>query len=242
MNNKYRKSITLIILGVIFLTILGCSWNSGSGETNRESTTFEREGVESASVNLRMGAGDLSIQGGSDSLVDAAFIYDVPDWKPMVDYSISGDQANLWIEQPSDLNLGLDDHQYQWDLQVNPDVQIDFDIKFGAGQGNLDFSQVSLTSFDMEVGVGDIDIDLTGNRALDVSGNIRGGVGALTIHLPEEMGAKVNVHGGLGNVNTSGLTLTGEGYVNDAYDDSTPTVNLDIEGGLGSIELIVGKS
>jgi hypothetical protein len=242
MNNKYRKTTTLIILGVIFLTILSCSWNSRSGEANRESTSFEREGVESASVNLRMGAGDLSIQGGSDSLVDAEFIYDEQDWKPLVDYSVSGDQANLWIEQPSNLDLSLDGYQYQWNLQVNPDVRLDFNIKFGAGQGNLDFSQVSLTSFDMEVGVGDVDIDLTGNRALDVNGNIRGGVGALTIFLPEEVGAKVNVRGGLGNVNTSGLTQSGDGFVNDAYDDSVPAVNLDIEGGLGSIELIVGNS
>jgi hypothetical protein len=56
------------------------------------------------------------------------------------------------------------------------------------------------------------------------------------------MGAKVNVHGGLGNVSTTGLTQTRDGFVNDAYDDSAATLNLEIEGGLGSIELIVEKS
>jgi hypothetical protein len=47
----------------------------------------------------------------------------------------------------------------------------------------------------------------------------------------------VDVEGGLGNVNASGLKKDGSTYVNDAYDDSEVTLRIDIEGGVGNVNL-----
>jgi hypothetical protein len=45
--------------------------------------------------------------------------------------------------------------------------------------------------------------------------------------------------GGLGEINTEDLQREGEAYVNDAYGDSDVTLDVDIRGGVGQINLEV---
>jgi hypothetical protein len=231
----------LLIVTIFFLATISCLLTSQAGEIQQESQTIDLDGAQDVGVSLRMGAGDLSIQGGSQTLLDAVFTYNVEDRKPIVDYSVSGDRGSLSIEQPDVKNLSIEDYRYEWNLRFTQDVPIDLDVILGAGSGKLNFSQISLTNLDLEVGAGDMEIDLTGGREVDLDGNIRGGVGKLTILLPNEVGVIVNINGGLGNINTNGLTLTGDRYVNDSYGDTSVTIRLVIEGGIGEIELRVGN-
>ena len=48
---------------------------------------------------------------------------------------------------------------------------------------------------------------------------------------------RVDVAGGLGEVQAEGLSRDGDAYVNDAYGKSEATLNVDIEGGVGLIRL-----
>jgi hypothetical protein len=45
--------------------------------------------------------------------------------------------------------------------------------------------------------------------------------------------------GGLGKINAKGLNRAGDSYVNDAYGDSDVTLKVDVEGGVGQINLKV---
>jgi predicted membrane protein len=70
---------------------------------------------------------------------------------------------------------------------------------------------------------------------LDVS--MRGGVGRATVTLPSDVGVRVDVTGGIGQVNATALTREDDAYVNEAYDGGEATLSLDIEGGAGEINL-----
>ena len=207
----------------------------------QDSTTIPLDGAEAISVDLRMGAGEMTVASGSEMLMDADFTYNVPDWEPTIDYSISGGQGTLYVEQPDVQNLGLDNYRYEWDLRFNPDVLLDMDINLGAGKSKLDFSQLAVTDIQLQIGAGDVEIDLTGSRQNDLVGSVRGGVGRLTIFLPEEIGVFVSVRGGIGSVDTGTLMQTENGYINETLGDSEATITLDIEGGVGEIEFRVGQ-
>jgi hypothetical protein len=237
MSKKNKIIQILLTMGILFAVIISCTWTTRVGKLQQEANTIGLDGVETVDVNLRMGAGELSIQGGTESLLDANFSYNVEDWKPLTDYAVSGIQATLWIEQPEVQNLGLSNYRYEWDLRFNQDVLFDFDIRMGAGKGRFDFSQLALSSLNLEVGAGDVEIDLTGDRNVDLDGDIQGGVGKLTILLPEDIGVKVYINGGLGSINTDALTQAADGYVNSSYGESSTSITLDIEGGVGDIEL-----
>ena len=50
---------------------------------------------------------------------------------------------------------------------------------------------------------------------------------------------RARAEGGLGKINTEGLTKEGNAYVNEAYGDTDVTLNVDVEGGVGEINLKV---
>jgi hypothetical protein len=53
------------------------------------------------------------------------------------------------------------------------------------------------------------------------------------------VGVRVRAEGGLGKINAEGFRREGEAYVNDAYGDSDVSLDVDVRGGVGSINLEV---
>jgi hypothetical protein len=82
-------------------------------------------------------------------------------------------------------------------------------------------------------------VDLTGDYTQDFDASIQGGVGEATVLLPSAVGVKANAEGGLGKINAKGLKREGDSYVNDAYGNSSVTLSVDVQGGVGQINLEV---
>lgn len=55
------------------------------------------------------------------------------------------------------------------------------------------------------------------------------------------MGVKVNSDTGLVALSASGLTKNGNTYTNDAYDMAEYTLTLDLQAGVGSVNLVVAE-
>jgi len=239
MNVKRSNLINLLAFAVLALSIGACRWTSQVGELRTDSHSIDLRDAKSVTANLKMGAGELAIGGGADALVEADFTYNVAAWKPVVDYSVSGERGQLSIEQPEVQNWGAGSYRYEWDLHFNDGVPMDLNVALGAGKSLLDMRHLSLTKFDLKMGAGDVELDLRGEREQDLDVTIRGGVGKVSVRLPKDVGVRVKVTGGLGAVNTEGLRRDGDAYVNEVYGESDVTLYLDIEGGVGEINLEV---
>ena len=107
----------------------------------------------------------------------------------------------------------------------------------GAGQGNLNFRGVPLTRLELNLGAGQVDVDLTGDRKADLTADIEGGVGQANIRLPRNVGVIAHASGGIGSISVHGLKHEGDSYENDAYGKSPATIHLKVEGGIGEIVL-----
>ena len=57
--------------------------------------------------------------------------------------------------------------------------------------------------------------------------------------LPSEVGARVRAEGNLGKINAEGLDKEGDSYVNGAYGDSDVSLDVEVQGGVGEINLEV---
>jgi hypothetical protein len=189
-----------------------------------------------------MGAGELTVGGGANDLMEANFTYNVERWQPEVSYEVNGNQGNLTVRQPEAREIGRlpGEYRYEWEINFREDVALDMRVALGAGQSTLDLGELSLTAFDLDAGAGECTLDLTGDWERDLEADISAGVGRLDIQLPENAGARVTVSGGLGQVNAAGLQRDGDAYVNDAYGTSDVTLTIDIEGGVGEVDLSVG--
>lgn len=228
---SFVPAMALIALG-------GCDIsNAPTGPTEHESKSVDLDKSEMARVNLKMGAGNLNIKGGSSKLVEADFTYNVPSWEPEFRYTNTGVRGDLLIEQPhSGRHHGSTN--YTWDLRFNNDIPVDLTVNFGAGNADLNLGSMSLRSVDIEMGVGELKLDLRGNPKRSYDVRIRGGVGEATVHLPKDVGIEADAQGGIGGIRASGLHKEEGRYINDALANANTKIHLNIRGGIGNINLI----
>jgi hypothetical protein len=207
----------------------------------RQSESVDLENAQSVVAELRMGAGELNLTGGADALMEADFSYNVSEWEPGVSYDLSGETGELTVEQgSSDEGVRLGGAaRNEWEVRLNDEVPTELHVEMGAGESDLDLDSLTLTGLDLQMGAGKTTVDLTGDYGQDLDASIQGGVGEATVLLPSEVGVRARAEGGLGKINAEGLQREGDSYVNDAYGNSDVTLDVDVQGGVGAINLEV---
>jgi hypothetical protein len=222
---------------VSLLIMAGCTEDFGPpGPSRTETRSVDLDNSELVRAELKMGAGELHVRGGSPKLMDAEFTFNRPMMRPSVHYDASGFRGHLSVEEPS--NVHHVNSNYRWDLRFNDDKPLDLIVNFGAGEGRLDVGELRLRSLEIHMGVGELRVDLRGMPKNDYDVSIHGGVGEATIYLPEGVGIVAEAHGGIGGINARGLEKRDDRYVNDAYGHSKTTVRLEVHGGIGAINLV----
>jgi hypothetical protein len=239
-------TLKLALLGALAMiaVLSGCTTGDGYRlrATQTESRTVELGGAKSVQAELKMGAGDLKISGGSASLMNATFKYNVPEWKPEVSYTVEGADGRLEVAQPGHTHTSTGGVKYSWDLHLSNNVPMELSVEMGAGNSELNLSGISLTSLTLQVGAGNADVDLTGDWKHNLTVSIQGGVGQASIQLPQEVGVRANVRGGIGSISAPGFKKDGDSYVNDAYGKSPVSIDLNVQGGIGQVNLkLVGN-
>lgn len=226
-----------LLLPTLFLT--GCMMDTvRTGPTEHEARAIERNGAERANVDLRMNAGELRVSGGASNLMSADFTYNVASWKPDVQYRVSSGRGDLTVEQPKSSEAHLGNARNEWDLRLSNDIPTELSVHFGAGQARLDLGDLLLRNIIIEMGVGELKLDLRGNPRHDYDVKVSGGVGEATIYLPANVGLYATATGGIGGIKTQGLRQEGSHWINDAYQAAKVQVRVDVSGGVGAINLI----
>jgi hypothetical protein len=227
------------VAAVSLLSLTGCVEIDSGGPPRTDTQSVELDKSELVNVDLKMGAGELTVQGGSTKLMEGEFRYNRSRMKPEVRYDSTGFRGHLIIEQPSHgAHIGNSD--YRWDVRLNDEKPIDLEVNFGAGEGRLNVGSLTLRSLDVHMGVGQLRIDLRGTPKNDYNVSVHGGVGEATIYLPSGVGVIADAKGGIGGVNASHLEKRDDRYVNEEYGHAKTTIRLDVRGGIGAINLIGG--
>lgn len=205
---------------------------------HHEVRTVMRQDAKSVNASVQAGAGEVNISGGSSNLLDADFDFGDSYSNPKVDYNVASGVGRLTISQDSEDAHFVSSHN-DWNLRFSSDVPLELKVDMGAGQGRLHLRNVLLTRLDLNMGAGQVDVDLTGDRQKDLDADIEGGVGQATIRLPKNVGVIVHATGGIGTVSAHGFKHDGDEYTNDAYGKTPATINLKVQGGVGEISLIL---
>lgn len=196
--------------------------------------------AESTQVSVALGVGKLTVTGGAEGLLDARFEYNISDWKPEVSYEVKEGLGRLTIEQPSTV-VGAtwpSNVRYEWDLKLSDKVPMDLDIEIGVGKLDLDTRGMNLRYLKVNAGLGEGRIDLSGTTT-DLTADVEAGIGKLKLLLPSDIGVSVQASGGVGRVRTKGLANDGEAWTNDGWVKSKVSLNVNIEGGIGEVEIEV---
>jgi hypothetical protein len=241
-RSTFQTNRLLSALVLLVVLLAGCGYKLRVGEVRTESQSVELGDTRSVQVEINLGAGDLAVTGGGEKLLEADFTYNVAELKPQVKYT----DGTLVLWQPENGGLpdlrGITDFRNEWDLRLNDQVSMDLMVEIGAGASELRLAGLSLTGLDITLGAGGSMIDLSGGWTRDLNVTINAGAGDITVRLPGGIGARVKVNAGMGTIETRGLEENENVYTNAAYGESETTLQVDIDAGVGQINLEVEET
>jgi hypothetical protein len=204
-----------------------------------DAKVIDADKFEEARIELRMGAGELNLQGGSPKLLEADFRYNVPVWKPVVESNAASFRADIRISQPAGVSAS-GNAENKWDLRISDQLPVSLVAHLGAGDAEMMLGSVDLQNLEVHMGVGKLNLDLRGQPKRDYTADIKGGVGEATIYVPNnpKVGVSAAAKGGIGEISVQGLERSNDRWLSRGYDRAPVRIHLDVAGGVGDIRLV----
>jgi Domain of unknown function (DUF5668)/N-terminal domain of toast_rack, DUF2154 len=203
-----------------------------------ESQHVDLQGANVINASIQSPAGLLTIDGGSSRALEADFNFAESYGAPLVDYHVASGVGQIDVTQDHDEpHFGISHND--WNLRFNDSIPLELKVEMGAGEGRLHLRGIPVTRLLLNMGAGRVMVDLTGDRKKDVDADIEGGVGEATVRLPRNVGVTADAQGGIGGIFAPDFRKDGSEYTNNAYGKTPATIRLKVQGGVGSIKLLM---
>jgi hypothetical protein len=238
--------IAALLIGALGVVTTGCTRveleTGEEGTSTSTSASVDLGDAEEADVRIEMGAGELSVGAGAreGKLMTADFDFSPSSWEPVVEHTLSGSLATLKVRQPRSSGFPIGRAENEWDVRLSDEVELDLAVSVGAGESQLELSGLDLRRLQLDIGAGDVTVDLSGEWEHDMHASIQGGAGSFRVLVPSTVGVRVTgSEAGLGTFEVDGLRREGDAYVNDAYGTAPVTIELDVTRGVGEVRVEV---
>ena len=218
----------LVALGVWF--VVGSIAPGGSRGTER--LTLPLRGAADASVRIRFGAGTLTTRPASPGdLVDGVFDGGV----------IHRELGPGRVELSQDTSYGLPwlDRRSAWDLGLTGEVPLDVRLETGASRTTLDLREIRLRRLDLQTGASETRVVLPRNAGT-TEVRAEHGAASLTFEVPAGVAARIRTRMAIGSsqIDEGRFPSAGDVYQSIDYGSAANRVDLDIQGGVGSLRVI----
>ncbi len=242
-NGRYRLPIVIgaIVLVLVFWLGFGGGGLRAFGTGEPVQVEHMLDGARAAEVELRLGVGEVRIVADAPPRTLMAGTI-VTGRGERVEESVgrNGDVARLEIatrqQQPGMSMSGMDGRR--WELSLTREVPVDLRVEAGVGDARFDLREADLARLSLRGGVGEITVVLPERGGY--VGDLDLGVGEADVVIPRSVEARVTVNMGLGGVDVegpwqqNGRVYTTEGYAGAASGDR---IELTIGGGIGEVKV-----
>ena len=219
---------------VAALSLASCNFAGGPTITEHKSIDMDRS--ESTRLDLKIGAGELKLAGGAAKKMEAEFAYSEA-LKPTVESRTSGATSEIMVSQ-AEGGFSFGNNTSRWDVRLNDTMPVEVVAKLGAGQAEMTLGSLNLRGVNMDIGVGQVNVDLRGAPKKSYEVRINGGVGEAKVFLPRTVGITANAKGGIGDINVEGLEKRGDRWINPGHENDPVQITLDARGGIGEIRIV----
>lgn len=239
---------------LLFIMVLLVSCQSESGKFSYTDTVDLDDNI--TETDIKINAGSLNLTTFPQNTVVLEANYSHESWKP--EMKVDKQSGSISIYQPDGKFNDMEDADHNdWKIKFPINLDTNLKLRIGAGEGivdlansevnkmeleggagsfNINLANTSLSQLNVNAGVGELTLDLSGKQETDFEGYINGGIGAIKLTLPRKTGVRVKVNG-LGSIDRNDLKKQNGFYVNDLYGKTSHNMEIEINGGLGSLEL-----
>ncbi len=129
--------------------------------------------------------------------------------------------------------------ELNWTIGLNPEVETRLELEVGASRNLLDLTNLRVVELRLQTGASASEIDLPA-RAGRTAAVVKAGAASVVMRVPQGVAARIRATGGLAdiNVDTARFPRTGGGdYRSPDYDTAENRLDLEIETGVGSVQV-----
>lgn len=202
-----------------------------------EHASIPLDGASRARVRLNHGAGRLSLNSGAsaDQLIEGDFGGGLD-----LDKQHRGDELDIRMSVPVQFlpfSWGPG-YSLDWDLRVNPEVELDLHLEAGAGETRLDLNDLLVRNLQLKTGASRTEVVLPGNAG-HTRVDISAGAAQVNVVVPQGVGARIRTRGGISDiqVDQARFPRVGDYYQSQDYSEASNRVDLDVEMGVGSVRI-----
>lgn len=193
------------------------------------------EGATEASVRIKFGAGELATRAAAaGQLIDGTF-------RGGVSYRRIG-PGRIELEQDTSHGWPWFDRGFTWTVGLATGIPLDIRIDAGASRNRFDLRELRVRSVDLHTGASDTRIVLP-EAAGATTVRAETGAASLTLEIPAGVAARIRTKVVLGSVQVDETRFprTTTGYESPDYAAAANRVDIDVQGGVGSLKVITAR-
>jgi uncharacterized protein DUF2154 len=121
-----------------------------------------------------------------------------------------------------------------------PNTEAMEQLLFSSGASRVTLSNLAnanAAEMSFDGGAGNYTLDFGGELARTANVDVKGGASTYTLRIPSGTPARISIKGAMTKVNVDGFTQQGEQYVNAAWDESKPHLDITVDLGLGTLNV-----
>lgn len=228
-------AILLLWFGVRLLVMS----NRDTDMSKRKSFMVPSENAGRARIAINHGMGKLIV---NTATIDSALVEGRCSEEVQPTAEQRGDEVavnigtieNAWIQAL----IPWQWHPFNWDLGLNPHVPTELSVDSGMSEIHLDLSQLQLSKLSMNYGMGAAHVTLPA-AAGHTSARFKTGMSSLKIRVPAGVAARIHIDGfGDADVDKHRFPPMGDYYQSPDYDTASNKVDIKVDYGMGSVEIV----
>ena len=226
----------LILAGVWML--LGPAVNKGKQEV--VNLDIPLESIQEAVIDVNHGAGTLDISGGAGpaQLMTGVFAGGVESRMEKI-----GHGGSLTLNPPTNVVWGFPGgfggEGFRWNFRLTDAIPLDVRLHTGAGEARVDLVALRVRKLTLETGASSTIITLPANAGFTAV-DVHAGAASVVLRVPQDVAGRITMKSGLvgTKIDNVRFPFNGTTYETAGYDSAANRVEILVEAGVGSIEII----
>lgn len=196
------------------------------------------DGATEAEIKIRHGAGEVTVGSNAEAvnLLEGTFAGGVEESVDRL-----GTAAKVKLRVPETEWWGFPSTSpevgFKWELALNRNIAYSLDFQTGASRNTFDLRDLIITSIHMESGANHNEVFMPAQAGL-TRAEFKFGSASLELHIPENVAARINIHGALldiSAIDTTRFPKNGEEYCSSNFATAANRAEITIEAGVGKV-------
>jgi len=199
--------------------------------------TKEYPEIERASIELDLDVGKLSLVGSTPLLYECTAQYRYKEFEPFEKFSRTGKENDIVIYHLPITKKWISNHvRNDWQLKLNNQIMYELSAKTGAIDTDFNLSGFKIEKLYIKSGASNINLVLP---QYDSEIMIDSGVSNITINIPKNVGATVNIDSGISakDLDINDFTKKDSTYISNNYNYSEFKTTIEIDCGVSNVEV-----